>query len=46
VVGLQGRIPKTSASNWFQCWMVIPVLDDEEYLGFLDERKLAKMQWI
>ena len=23
VIGLQGRIPNTSAGNWFQCWMVL-----------------------
>jgi len=23
VIGLQGRVPNTSASNWFQCWMVL-----------------------
>jgi len=23
VIGLQGRIPKTSAGKWFQCWMVL-----------------------
>ena len=22
VIGLQGRVPDTSAGNWFQCWMV------------------------
>ena len=23
MIGLQGRIPNTSAGNWFQCWMVL-----------------------
>ena len=23
MIGLQGRVPNTSADNWFQCWMVL-----------------------
>ena len=33
MIGLRGRIPNTSAGNWFQCWMV---LFTKEYFGHAD----------
>ena len=33
MIGLQGRIPNTSAGKWFQCWMV---LFTKEYVPITD----------